>query len=105
MLEIMGSEVRLAHDGLQAIDVASKFLPDIIFMDLGMPNLDGYDAARRIRTMSWGKEIAIVALSGWGQQEDIRHSLEAGCTAHVVKPIDFAVLGKLMSGAIPSAEA
>ncbi|HVW38838.1 MAG TPA: ATP-binding protein [Pirellulales bacterium] len=105
MLEIMGSEVRLAHDGLQAVDVASSFQPEIIFMDLGMPNLNGYDATRRIRTMPWGREITIVALTGWGQQEDVQQSIEAGCTTHVVKPIDFAVLGKLMSGMMPAGEA
>lgn len=105
MLEIMGSEVRLAHDGLQAVDVASSFLPEIIFMDLGMPNLNGFDATRRIRTMPWGREITIVALTGWGQQEDVQRSIEAGCTTHVVKPIDFAVLGKLMSSVMPAAEA
>jgi CheY-like chemotaxis protein len=70
-----------------------------------MPNLNGYDATRRIRTMPWGREITIVALTGWGQQEDVQQSIEAGCTTHVVKPIDFAVLGKLMSGMMPAGEA
>ena len=102
MLEIMGNEVRLAHDGLEAIDAASTFLPEIIFMDLGMPKLSGYEAARRIRDAAWGRDIVIVALSGWGQQEDVQRSIEAGCTTHVVKPIDLAVLRELMSGALPS---
>ena len=104
MLEIMGNQVRLAHDGLEAIDVASTFLPEFIFMDLGMPKLSGYEAARRIRATPWGRDIVIVALTGWGQQEDIQRSIEAGCTTHVVKPIDFAVLGKLMSGALSAQE-
>ena len=104
MLEIMGNEVRLAHDGLEAIDVASTFLPEFIFMDLGMPKLSGYEAARRIRATPWGRDIVIVALTGWGQQEDIQRSIEAGCTTHIVKPIDFAVLGKLMSGALSAHE-
>ncbi|HEX5500143.1 MAG TPA: ATP-binding protein, partial [Thermomicrobiales bacterium] len=97
MLEVIGGEVRMAHDGLEAIEAAAAFLPEIIFMDLGMPKLDGYQATRRIRTMPWGKEIVIVALTGWGQSDDVRQSSEAGCTTHVVKPIDFAVLRKLMS--------
>ena len=66
MLEMMGSEVRLAHDGLQAVDVASSFQPEIIFMDLGMPNLNGYDATRRIRTMPWGRSIDDRALTRSG---------------------------------------
>jgi CheY-like chemotaxis protein len=87
----------MAHDGLEAIEAAEIFLPEVIFMDIGMPKLNGYDATRRIRNTPWGKEIVIVALTGWGQSDDVRQSTEAGCTTHVVKPIDFAVLGKLMA--------
>jgi CheY-like chemotaxis protein len=82
---------------MEAVKLAGEFQPDVAFLDLGMPKLDGYEAARSIRQQSWGKQIVLVALTGWGQQEDKRRSREAGFDAHLVKPIDFGVLEELVA--------
>ncbi len=97
LLEILGHEVRTAADGLEAIDVASAFRPDVLLLDIGMPRLNGYDTCRRIREQPWGRSVVIVALTGWGQAEDKRRSHEAGFDHHLVKPIDFAMLQKLLA--------
>jgi CheY-like chemotaxis protein/anti-sigma regulatory factor (Ser/Thr protein kinase) len=97
MLTLSGHEVATAHDGMEAVKLAGEFQPDVAFLDLGMPKLDGYEAARSIRQQSWGKQIVLVALTGWGQQEDKRRSREAGFDAHLVKPIDFGVLEELVA--------
>lgn len=96
LLRLNANDVRTACDGLEAIEIASKFLPEIILMDVGMPNLNGYEATRRIRETEWGKDAFIVALSGWGQIEDMQRSTEAGCSAHLTKPVDFAELEQLL---------
>jgi CheY-like chemotaxis protein len=98
MLTLSGHEVATAHDGMEAVKLAAEFQPEVAFLDLGMPRLDGYEAARSIRQQSWGKEIVLVALTGWGQQEDKRRSREAGFDAHLVKPIDFGELEELVAG-------
>ncbi len=107
MLEIMGYDVAMAHDGLEAIGVARTFKPDVAFLDLGMPRLNGYEAARSIREQQWGKQIKLVALTGWGQEEVKRRTQEAGFDAHIVKPIDFNQLEELVAdmddGASPPA--
>ena len=98
MLNIMGNETQTAHDGLQALDVAAQFRPDVVLMDIGMPKLNGYEAARRIREQTWGQGMVLVALTGWGQDEDKRKSHEAGFDAHLVKPVDPTALDKLLKG-------
>jgi CheY-like chemotaxis protein len=97
MLKLMGNETRTAHDGQEAIDVAAAFRPDLILLDIGMPRLNGYDTAKQIRQQSWGKTIVLVALTGWGQDEDRRKSDEAGFDSHMVKPIEPAALEKLLA--------
>ena len=97
MLEIMGNEVRTANDGLEGVETAASFRPDVILLDIGMPRLNGYDACRRIREQPWGKNVIIVALTGWGQDEDKRRSREAGFDGHLVKPVEPAALEKLLS--------
>lgn len=92
ILKKLGNEVRTAGDGAQALQTGEAFRPDIVFMDIGMPQMDGYEACRRMRTTDWGKDITIIALSGWGQEEDRRLSMEAGFDRHVVKPIDGSTL-------------
>ncbi len=99
LLQIKGHEVRTADDGLEAISAAEEFRPDIILMDVGMPKLNGYEATRRIRETKFGKDIMIVALTGWGQASDVARSLEAGCSAHLVKPVDFSELERLLATA------
>jgi signal transduction histidine kinase/DNA-binding response OmpR family regulator len=98
MLTLSGHEVATAHDGMEAVKLAGEFQPDVAFLDLGMPVLDGYEAARAIRRQSRGKQIVLVALTGWGQEEDKRRSREAGFDAHLVKPIDFEELEDLVAG-------
>ncbi|HET6880459.1 MAG TPA: PAS domain S-box protein [Pirellulales bacterium] len=96
MLKIMGNQVRMAHDGVEAIEAAEDFRPDVILLDIGMPRMNGYDACRRIREQSWGKSPFIVALTGWGQEEDKRRSHEAGFNSHLVKPVELAALQRLL---------
>ena len=97
LLAIGGHETRLAHDGLQAVEEAKTFQPDVVFLDIGMPELDGHETARRIREQPWGKDMVLVALTGWGQIEDRRRSKEAGFDHHLVKPADPVVVAKLIS--------
>jgi CheY-like chemotaxis protein len=94
----MGHDTRTAHDGLEALELADAFRPEVILLDIGLPRLNGYDACRRIRNQPWGKDIFIVAVTGWGQEEDRRHSHEAGFDQHLVKPVDVAALEKLLAG-------
>ncbi len=88
LLQLEGHEVLTAVDGLQAVERAQRFLPDIVFMDLGMPLLDGIEATRRIRSAQWGNRMHIVALTGWGLEADRGRTLEAGMDAHLLKPAD-----------------
>jgi PAS domain S-box-containing protein len=97
LLTMMGHEVRAAHDGAQAVEQAEQFRPDLILMDVGMPRLDGLQAASRIRLMDWGASPVIVALTGWGQDADRERSKQAGCDAHLVKPLDFDRLMVLLA--------
>jgi hypothetical protein len=83
MLRLLGHEVRLAHDGEAAVQAVEAFRPGLILMDIGMPRLNGYDACRRIRGQPWGKGVAMVALTGWVQEEDKRRSKEAGFDGHL----------------------
>jgi PAS domain S-box-containing protein len=97
LLQHKGHDVRVAHDGVDAVAIAEEFRPDVILMDVGMPKMNGNEATQRIRQAPWGKDIFIVALSGWGQSGDVRQSIEAGCSAHMVKPADVAALERLLA--------
>ena len=97
LLEIEGKQIRTAHDGLEAVAAAADFRPDAIMLDIGLPRINGREVCRRIRAESWGQDIVIVALSGWGQEDDRRKSMEAGFDAHLVKPLDYAALGDLLA--------
>jgi signal transduction histidine kinase len=96
-LRFQGHDVCTVHDGLAAIEVGEAFQPHLILMDVGMPRLNGYEATTRIRQRPWGKDIEIIALTGWGNTNDIDRSRAAGCTAHLVKPVDFAALDELLA--------
>jgi CheY-like chemotaxis protein len=87
LVTLMGNEVCRARDGREALDTARAFQPDVVLMDLGMPNLDGYEAARRMRQEPWGRALSLVATTGWGQDDDRRRTAEAGFDRHLVKPI------------------
>jgi signal transduction histidine kinase/ActR/RegA family two-component response regulator len=103
-LRICDHEVEVANDGVDAIETAERFRPEVIFLDIGMPRLDGYGACRRIRATSWGKPMVIVALTGWAQEEDRRKTREAGFDAHLVKPVSgvhlVELLSRVQSGAV-----
>ncbi len=96
LLRKMGHTVEVAHDGLQAVERVRSFRPQVVLMDIGMPNMNGYEACTAIRATEEGRGIRIIALSGWGQEEDRRKSAEAGFDQHVVKPIDRSILMRLM---------
>jgi len=97
LLEALGNEVRVAHDGAQAVEQAEAFRPSVVLLDIGMPRVDGYEAARRIRAQAWGRDMVLVALTGWGQDEDRRRSQEAGFDRHLIKPVDIDALQQVLA--------
>jgi CheY-like chemotaxis protein len=96
-LALVGHEVRVAHDGPSALEVARTFLPHMMFLDIGMPGMDGYEVARRVRKTPELENTVLVALTGWGQQEDRRRTSEAGFNRHLVKPPETTVLESLLA--------
>jgi PAS domain S-box-containing protein len=86
-LQLAGHDVQIAGNGLEALRVAAEFKPDVALLDLGMPGLNGFDVARKIRDSAWGSDIVLVALTGWGQDEDRKQSAEAGFNHHLTKPV------------------
>jgi signal transduction histidine kinase/ActR/RegA family two-component response regulator len=97
LLRGSGHDVRTAYDGKTALAAAGEFRPEAILLDLGLPGLSGFEVARRIRKESWGEEIRLIALSGWGQEDDIRRTREAGFNAHMIKPPDYPALLALLA--------
>jgi PAS domain S-box-containing protein len=97
MLRLLGDEVRTAHDGVEAVEVAEAFRPQVILMDVGMPRLNGYEATRRIREQPWGRGITVIALTGWAQDADKARSQEAGCNSHLVKPVGLEELRQVLA--------
>ncbi len=97
VLTLQGHNTRTAHDGIEGYELASAFRPDVILLDIGLPRMSGYETCRRIREQLWGKSVLIIAISGWGQEEDKRKALEAGFDQHLTKPPDPAVLAGLLS--------
>jgi PAS domain S-box-containing protein len=97
LLEFGGHETHQAHDGLEAIEAAERLHPDVVLLDIGLPRMNGYEACRRIREQPWGRDLVLVALTGWGQEEDRNRSREAGFDAHLVKPVDHDVLLELLA--------
>ena len=96
MLELMGNDVCTATEGSDAIVTAETFRPHLVLLDLGMPKLSGYEAAQRIRKEPWGENMTLVALTGWGQDEDRRKTREAGFDLHLVKPVDRDALADVL---------
>jgi PAS domain S-box-containing protein len=97
MLTLMNNDVRTAHDGREAVAAAEAYRPHAILMDIGMPGLNGYEAARRIREQPWAGSTLLVALSGWGQEGDKERSQQAGFDRHLVKPVEPAALEEILS--------
>ena len=99
LLQLSGHEVHTANDGLAGVELAERVRPEVVLLDIGMPRLNGYEACRRIREQPWGKDMLIIALTGWGQEEDRRATMETGFNAHLVKPVDHDALLKLLEKA------
>ena len=97
LLALNGHEVHRAQDGAAALQAAMRHRPEVIFLDIGMPQMDGYEVARRIRAHEWGKEMLLIAVTGWGQESDRQRSFAAGFDFHLVKPVDLEKLNQLLS--------
>jgi signal transduction histidine kinase/CheY-like chemotaxis protein len=97
MLRLDGHEVRTANDGAEALKVADEFRPQVILLDIGMPKLDGYETARRLRTRPWARDALLVAQTGWGQEDDKQRAKQAGFDRHLVKPLDPEALSELLT--------
>lgn len=97
MLSMMGHDTRTAHDGESAVATAESFLPDVVLLDIGLPKLNGYEVAQRIREQAWGVSMYLIAVTGWGQDEDRQRSTEVGLNQHMVKPVEPAALEKLLT--------
>jgi CheY-like chemotaxis protein len=87
----------MAHDGENAVEMAGRYRPDVVLLDIGLPKLNGYDTARAIRQEPWGQNMVLIAVTGWGNDEDRRKSEDAGFDRHLVKPVDPQSLMRLLS--------
>lgn len=96
LLEITGNKTYMAHDGVEAVEAIEKHRPEVVLLDIGLPKLDGHEVCRRVREQPWGKDIMVIALTGWGQEDDRRKSEEAGFNGHLVKPVDYDKLLELL---------
>lgn len=99
LLSTLGNDVRVVHDGFAALDMAETFRPEAILLDIGLPEMDGYETARMLREMPECKDITIIAVTGWGQDEDREKGRLAGFNHHVVKPADSSTLMQLLASA------
>jgi len=104
LLELAGHEVRVAHHGRAAVSLAQAFRPDIALLDIGMPDLSGYEVAQELRREPWGQEIQLIALTGWGQEKDRQQALDSGFDQHLTKPIDPDQLEALLANSRPTQE-
>ncbi len=105
LLELNGHAVSTAHTGREALELARRLEPDVLLLDIGMPELNGYEVAQRIRRTAFGARAKLIAITGWGQKEDKRRALAAGFDHHLTKPIDPSALEALLQGAAGSDEA
>jgi PAS domain S-box-containing protein len=96
LLKVLGNDVQTAYDGVEAVEAAARFKPQVVLMDIGMPRANGYEATERIRAQPWGRDMVILAVTGWGQPGDKARSLAAGCDAHMVKPIQVSDLERVL---------
>jgi CheY-like chemotaxis protein len=99
LLAFEGHETHKAHDGADAVRAAERVRPDVVLMDIGLPILNGYEACRRIRSHAWGATITMVAITGWGQEDDREQSNAAGFDLHLVKPVDYDELLRVVGSA------
>lgn len=97
IFDLLGHQPVAANDGMRGIEIAKEFLPNIIFCDIGLPGMNGYDFARKIRRMEQFRSIYLVALSGYVQQKHIRDAIEAGYNCHIAKPVDMVTMRQVLS--------
>jgi signal transduction histidine kinase/ActR/RegA family two-component response regulator len=97
VLQLQGHDIQTARDGVEAVQAAAAFRPNLVLLDIGLPKMNGYEAAQRIRQHDWGKTMVLIAMTGWGQDEDKRRALQAGFDHHMTKPVDPVALEKLMA--------
>jgi CheY-like chemotaxis protein len=96
LLRTIGNEIRTAYDGLEALQVASEFRPEVVLLDIGLPKIDGHEVAQRLRRESWGRSMCLIAVTGWSDESDRARSRTAGFDHHLVKPLDTAHLARLL---------
>jgi CheY-like chemotaxis protein len=97
LLGMGGHHTQVAHDGPAAVDAAARFLPDVMLLDIGLPQMDGLEVCRRVRQEPWGRHMAMIALTGFGQERDRLESESAGFDRHMVKPIDYDALVRTLN--------
>ena len=103
VLSMLGAEVHAVHDGLAAVEAALALQPGIVLLDIGLPGIDGHEAARRIRAAEHERRIVLIARTGWGQQQDRQSALDAGFDQHWVKPVSLEQLRSLADSTGPLA--
>jgi CheY-like chemotaxis protein len=97
LLKAYGHDVQVVHDGQAALKAFETYRPDVMLIDIGMPSMDGYEVARRIRQKSQADGVTLIAVTGWGQETDFQRSREAGIDHHLTKPLDLAKLRALLA--------
>jgi PAS domain S-box-containing protein len=97
LLEMTGNTAFTAHDGAAAIEAAERHRPDVLLLDIGLPKMNGHDVCRHVRAQPWGRDIIVIALTGWGQEHDRKRSRDAGFDGHLVKPVDYDALAQLLT--------
>src|SRR5687767_8980246 len=105
LLDQLGCEAVVAHDGTSGIRAALSAPPDVVFCDIGLPEMDGYAVARRLRAQSWGPRVTLVAVTGYGREEDRRRAEAAGFDLHFVKPADPSAIIRLFKDVAQPAQA
>jgi CheY-like chemotaxis protein len=105
LLSLSNHVTRVAHSGLEALKTVDDFSPDVVFLDIGMPGMNGYEVARELRKREELRETVLIALTGWGRDDDVKSSQDAGFNEHLMKPVDFdaieALLSRLKTPTIP----
>jgi CheY-like chemotaxis protein len=97
LCQLCGADAQVARDGIEALRIGASFQPDVVLMDITMPNMDGYEAARRLRAEPWGKSVVLIALTGWGRKTDIEAASIAGFDGHLLKPVEAEALLRLIA--------
>ena len=102
LLELSGHHVQTAYTGRRALELAETFHPHAVLLDIGLPDLNGYELARQIRAAPWGRDVILIAVTGWGQEDDRRRAFEAGCDHHLTKPIEAETVESLLQSLDPA---